>query len=641
MSNSNNLKSLAEIFNNSFFRIPDYQRGYAWQREQLEDFWEDIMNLKEGKYHYTGVLTVENIDSNQAKEQKLWEDDEWLYEKGFKSFYVIDGQQRLLTIMILLKTILSRFDEDEEINYASKDEWIKKYFYQSTKKYEAFIFGYEKDNPSDAYYKVKILEKKDIKSSRELEETLYTANLKNAKQFFETKCKKLSKEELESIVRKLSNGLRFNFYEIDNQLDVFVTFETMNNRGKQLSKLELLKNRLIYLSTLLQDGEDDKRQLRRDINDAWKNIYKYLGKNKERLLDDDKFLENHWTMYFTYSRQEAKAFSKFLLNEYFTVESILNEAAINRVGFDQIKEYIQSISECVEVWFYIFNPAASPYKEAIQVWLEKLNRLRIGSFAPLIMAALVREADEKKIVQLLQEIERFIFLVFKVTNRKSNTGNSLFYRVAHELYFGDRTIMEAIKEIRDYVDCKNDYMYGVDISEFKNFIENKFKRQEEGFAGWESGIKYLLYEYELYLQKISKGNIKIEWDDIKANSIEYIYPQTQGDSSWGKVFGRYGYKNKEKYRLLHSLGNLLLPSMSQSKESQSKDFEYKKRHQDKHGKWVGYFNGSYSEIEVAQYSSWTPKEIYARGINILKFMENRWAISIDNKAEILGLDFMQ
>ena len=135
----------------------------------------------------------------------------------------------------------------------------------------------------------------------------------------------------------------------------------MNNRGKQLSKLELLKNRLIYLSTLLPDEEDDKRQLRRDINEAWKNIYKYLGKNKENLLDDDKFLENHWTMYFTYSRQDAKAFSKFLLNEYFTVDSILNKSTTNKVGFDQIKEYIQSISECVEVWFYIFNPVESPY----------------------------------------------------------------------------------------------------------------------------------------------------------------------------------------------------------------------------------------------------------------------------------------
>ena len=569
---ANELQSLSQIFQNRLFRIPDYQRGYAWQKEQLEDFWEDIMNLKEEKYHYTGVITVENIDSNQAKEQKLWEDDEWLYEKGFKSFYVIDGQQRLLTIMILLKTILNKFSEDEEINYSSKDEWVKKYFYQSTKKYEAFIFGYEKDNPSDAYYKVKILEKKDIKSSRELEETLYTANLKNAKEFFEAKCKKLSKEELESIARKLSNGLRFNFYEIDNQLDVFVTFETMNNRGKQLSKLELLKNRLIYLSTLLPDEEDDKRQLRRDINEAWKNIYKYLGKNKENLLDDDKFLENHWTMYFTYSRQDAKAFSKFLLNEYFTVDSILNKSTTNKVGFDQIKEYIQSISECVEVWFYIFNPVESPYGEEIKIWLEKLNRLRIGSFAPLIMTALVRGNDEKKVVQLLQEIERFIFLVFKVTNRKSNTGNSLFYRVAHELYFGDRTITEAIKEIRDYVDCKNDYTYGVDISEFKNFIENKFKRQEEGFYGWESGIKYLLYEYELNLQKSSKGNIKVEWEGIKTDSIEHIYPQSQGDSSWGKVFGRYSYKNKEKYRLLHSLGNLLLLSIPKNAELQARDF---------------------------------------------------------------------
>ena len=70
-------------------------------------------------------------------------------------------------------------------------------------------------------------------------------------------------------------------------------------------------------------------------------------------------MENHWTMYFTYSRQDAKAFSKFLLNEYFTVDSILNKSTTNKVGFDQIKEYIQSISECVEVWFYIFNPVES------------------------------------------------------------------------------------------------------------------------------------------------------------------------------------------------------------------------------------------------------------------------------------------
>ncbi len=122
-----------------------------------------------------------------------------------------------------------------------------------------------------------------------LEETLYTSNLKKAKEFFKTRISKLKNSELQLLAKKISTGLRFNFYEIDDELDVFVTFETMNNRGKQLSKLELLKNRLIYLSTLLKDDEDDKRKLRKDINEAWKTVYKYLGKNEKKLLDDDSF----------------------------------------------------------------------------------------------------------------------------------------------------------------------------------------------------------------------------------------------------------------------------------------------------------------------------------------------------------------
>lgn len=43
----------------------------------------------------------------------------------------------------------------------------------------------------------------------------------------------------------------FNLHEIEDDFDVFVAFETMNNRGKKLSNLELLKNRLIYLTTYM------------------------------------------------------------------------------------------------------------------------------------------------------------------------------------------------------------------------------------------------------------------------------------------------------------------------------------------------------------------------------------------------------
>ena len=56
---NNNLKTLPEIFNNKIFRIPDYQRGYAWENKQLNDFWNDLSNLDEKRIHYTGMITVE------------------------------------------------------------------------------------------------------------------------------------------------------------------------------------------------------------------------------------------------------------------------------------------------------------------------------------------------------------------------------------------------------------------------------------------------------------------------------------------------------------------------------------------------------------------------------------------------------
>ncbi len=38
---ANGLQSLSTLFHKKLFRIPDYQRGYAWKQEQLADFWED------------------------------------------------------------------------------------------------------------------------------------------------------------------------------------------------------------------------------------------------------------------------------------------------------------------------------------------------------------------------------------------------------------------------------------------------------------------------------------------------------------------------------------------------------------------------------------------------------------------------
>lgn len=68
-------KSLDSLFKEKLFRIPDYQRACAWQREQLKDFWEDLLNLSDNRSHYTGVLTLREIPSETVDES---EKEYWL-----------------------------------------------------------------------------------------------------------------------------------------------------------------------------------------------------------------------------------------------------------------------------------------------------------------------------------------------------------------------------------------------------------------------------------------------------------------------------------------------------------------------------------------------------------------------------------
>ena len=95
----NSLENLWEVFNRGLFRIPDYQRGYAWQegkrgqKSQLGEFWDDLINLDAKREHYTGLLTLNRLSADSTP----------------KVYEVVDGQQRLTTAVILIKVLLERF----------------------------------------------------------------------------------------------------------------------------------------------------------------------------------------------------------------------------------------------------------------------------------------------------------------------------------------------------------------------------------------------------------------------------------------------------------------------------------------------------------------------------------------------------
>ena len=628
----NRLLSLSEIFNQKIFRIPDFQRGYSWTEEQLEDFWGDIQNLKSDRIHYTGLLTVEAINKQDVAKVEKWQEDLWLLEKGLNAYYVIDGQQRLTTSIILIHEIMKLFKDEDGINFDRKETWVNKFLYQKyAKDYKSYIFGYERDNPSDEFFKTMVLEQESSTADKVPKQTLYTSNLIYAKKFFENKLNALNKENTEELFKKVVNKLKFNFYEIDTELDVFVTFETMNNRGKSLSNLELLKNRLIYLSTLFDDDSASKYTLRKNINESWKTIYEYLGRDKNKPLDDDEFLKNHWIMYFKFDKSESNAYSQFLLQEHFTLKAVTQHV----LSLEDVEAYITSLAKSVQQWYYLHSIQNSPYQEDLKEWVQKLKRVGMGAFRPLFMAAMLKEKNEMKLLELFKAAERFVFLMFHITQRPSNTKSNHFYRMASTYYFernhdGSKlSIDRVIANINFWLDGTDDegeYVGWVDLSKFKSYIEELGKK-DEGYYSW-GGLRYFLYEYELSLQSKAKGNTKITWADFnkrkKEDTIEHIYPQTDTKECWQLAFKGLGKKDKKSY--LHSLGNLLLLGHSKNSELQNNCFDYKKKHTNKDDDEVGYFNGSYSEIEVSSYSKWTPIEIQERGLKMLSFMEERWDV---------------
>ncbi|SDH76149.1 DUF262 domain-containing protein [Nitrosomonas sp. Nm132] len=491
-------KSLDSLFKEKIFRIPDYQRGYAWQREQLIDFWEDLVNLAKDRSHYTGVLTLKAIPKEQiVKEEKEF----WLVDDhSYQLYHIVDGQQRLTTFVIFLQALVDfikvlpanakKSDKEiyitDSLNVAALQERYLFKVKPTGDHFRTYKFGYTEDNPSYDYLRYRILGES---GAGYIQETFYTLNLSNAKRYFHEKLAELHSKEgiegLQSVYKTLVKRFLFNEYIIRDEFDVFVAFETMNNRGKKLSDLELLKNRLIYLTTLYSDGELDaasRSNLRDSINDAWKEIYHQLGRNKQHPLNDDDFLKAHWSMYFKYSRQKGNDYIRFLLDEEFSpkrvymkaereVELEVTEEVHEETELDDdngenlseeivtvstadlpvssIRNYVNSLKSSVACWFKSFYPAmVDNISDEERLWLERLNRLGMLYFRPLVMSILKNVQDEKERIRAFQYVERFIFIVFRLSTANASYQSSVYYNVARDVDRGWLTVDEFGEKLK-------------------------------------------------------------------------------------------------------------------------------------------------------------------------------------------------
>lgn len=137
----------------------------------------------------------------------------------------------------------------------------------------------------------------------------------------------------------------------------------------------------------------------------------------------------------------------------------------------------------------IFLPTQANYDRNIKFLLDKLYRLN---------AVFSRDDkyDVNEICQLLDLMEKYIFLAFKVSQRRSNTGNSEFYGYAKRYYYEKNISIQEI--IGEWNVERNEY-YGinwwirsyVDINQFYNYLEDKFKNRE-GYYSW-NGLSYFFF----------------------------------------------------------------------------------------------------------------------------------------------------
>ncbi|WRA35841.1 DUF262 domain-containing HNH endonuclease family protein [Helicobacter pylori] len=586
------LLTLDGVIEKGVFEIPSYQRGYAWQKEQLKDFWNDLEYVSKlgDKFHYMHSLTLRELENE--------------FENS--AFEIIDGQQRLATSLILLG-LLAKITKHKDPKYDSMNlEPILSYKYYGLN--EAFRA---------------IMEEKDLER---FQPSFYAKNLIDAYAFFKEKISDTPVGTLEKMFDALTKKMLFSVVELnDNRIDPFSSFETINNRGKDLSTLELFKNRLHFVAHKICDGQK-LETLQQEINKTYTIVYDDLRQFKDD--DLERFLK-HFVAY--YYGENSNKFKERLLEMEFNAHRKYDDANLDD-EYEKIDELLFYLSYSSKVWNFLhpldekaitlkeFKIEITPKTRTLLDKMRRLNALSDNAFLPLLLSLFTIQRvgknggkqpyTTKELESLLEYLERFGFLVYGVAEKKDTAKNEwirlAFKAIQAYRFWEDKITIEDLPTLEKHF-FKGEHS-GLELLE-----ENiHSKKNTEKWYKWGKALNYLLYEYELYHNPETTLNF-----DGSIESIEHILPQKPDQ----------GYSTKEKSwaknpHIVHALGNLLLIPKNTNSSLSNKPFEEKRKQ---------YLKDSYSEKEVAKNASFGVAQIKERSEKLLDFLIMRYRI-----AELVG-----
>ncbi len=542
------LLNLDGVIEKGVFEIPSYQRGYAWQIRQLKDFWNDLEHVSKlgDKFHYMHSLTLRESEN----------------EFESSAFEIIDGQQRLATSLILLG-LLAKTTQNKDPKYSLINlEPILSYKYYGLS--EAFRAITE--------------EEKDLKAFKT---SFYAKNLIDAYTFFKEKISDTPVGTLEKMFDALTKKMLFSVVELnDSRIDPFSSFETINNRGKDLSTLELLKNRLHFVAHKICD-EEDLENLQQEINDTYTRIYHDLRQF------EDAHLESFLKHFVAYYYGENSKFKERLLNTAFDAHKKYDDLYDE---YEKIDDLLFYLSYSSKVWNFLhtldeksialivddnkkLEMEITPKMCSLLDKMRRLNALSDNAFLPLLLSLLTiqlvgRSANEQpyttqELEGLLEYLERFGFLIYGVAgkNTAKNEWIGLAFQAFRAYRYGEENIVIEKLPTLEKNFFKGEHS-GLELLE--ESIHSK--KNTEKWYQWGKALNYLLYEYELYHNPETTLNF-----DSSIESIEHVLPQKPDQ----------GYSAKEKNwaknpHVVHALGNLLLIPKNANSSLSNKPFNMKK-----------------------------------------------------------------
>lgn len=530
--------SILELFQNSTYEIPRFQRDYAWTKEQCESLWTDWKNLVDtnSTAHFLGPMVVVRIE-NQGKK-----------------FLVIDGQQRITTLQMIISLIRDRW---VELNPGKKQTDMgpkpyedicksliengaplyKKVFTPNFYIAETFM-NYIQRELDDVERKKFTDLKKLTEQERDHAEELFSAY-----RYFRDEIEGLNFDQLLNYEQRLLNDflvLRIDAVEIDN---AFVLFDTLNNRGLDLTQGDLVKNYLFQ-----QMGEVVASQVSNEVAKVlqdWDSIAE-----KVSLVKLDNFL---------------RYFLIIKLNSKIQKETIFKKIQSQYQGKQAVKQLIKELMDFSDLFALIEgnDKFSGIYKDELNAMFEDLGDLEQSTQAVFLLAALKRFNNyEKKehytklsIAVRAAEILSFRFLV---CGRNAQDIENIWREGAIVLLASSKSDQEALDQALEFL--KGSLPSN---EELKSELSNKVIRSSK-FA------RYILRKIE---NARKAGNVWVLAGSSKLD-VEHIAPKSpDGEHDWRFVMaGDLNYRSA-----IYLIGNQTLLSRGPNRKAKNAEFEKKKK----------------------------------------------------------------